>query len=48
MGSIKIPYYVVRKGRGYWLSTPAMQALGFPSSVRCGPDGPNAWQVAQE
>ena len=25
-----------------------MQALGFPSSVPCGVDGPDAWRVAQE
>lgn len=48
MGSIRIPYYVVRKGRGYWLATARMQALGFPSSVPCGVDGPAAWKVAQE
>lgn len=48
MGSIKIPYYSVRRGRGYWLATPRMQALGFPSSVPCGVDGPLAWKVAQE
>lgn len=48
MGSIKIPYYVVRKGRGYWITTRRMQARGFPGCVRCGPDGPEAWKVAQE
>ena len=48
MGSVRIPYYVVRKGRGYWLATKAMQAMGFPSCVRCGPDGPEAWKVAQQ
>jgi hypothetical protein len=44
----KLKHYVVRKGRGYWLATVSMQALGFPSSVRCGPDGPDAWRVAHE
>ena len=49
MGKIKIPYYSVRKGgRGFWLSTKSMQARGFPSSVPCGPDGPDAWKIAQE
>ena len=45
---MKIPYYVVRKGRGFWLSTSRMQAMGFPSSVPCGADGADAWKVAQE
>ncbi len=49
MGKIKIPYYSVRKGGGgFWLSTKSMQAKGFPSSVPCGPDGPDAWKIAQE
>ena len=47
VGKIKIPYYVVIKGRGYWRTTPRMQALGF-SIVRCGPDGPAAWAIASE
>jgi hypothetical protein len=47
MGRVKIPYYVVVKGRGYWRPTPRMKALGF-SIVRCGPDGPEAWKVASE
>jgi len=45
MGSVKIPYYVVVKGRGYWRPTPRMKAFGF-SIVRCGPDGPGAWATA--
>lgn len=48
MGRIKIPYYVVRKERGYWLASVSMQRMGFPSSVPCGPDGPDAWKVANE
>jgi hypothetical protein len=47
MGKVKIPSYSVRKGRGFWLSTKAMQAKGFPSSVPCGPDGRDAWKIAQ-
>lgn len=46
MGKIKIPYYVVIKGRGYWRPHPRMRALGF-TIVRCGPDGPAAWAIAQ-
>jgi hypothetical protein len=47
MGKVKIPYYVVVKGRGYWRPHPRMRALGF-QIVRCGPDGPDAWAVAAE
>ena len=39
---------MVRKGRGYWLTTKAMRAAGFPSCVRCGVDGPDAWKIANE
>ena len=47
MGSVKIPYYVVKKGRyGYWQPTRAMRTAGF-SAVRCGLDGPAAWKIAQ-
>jgi hypothetical protein len=35
------------KGRGCWIATPAMQARGF-QHVRCGPDGPAAWEIAAE
>jgi hypothetical protein len=47
VGKVKIPYYVVTKGRGYWRTTPRMAAVGF-SIVRCGPDGPAAWAIASE
>ena len=47
MGKVKIPYYVVRKGRGYWRPHPRMRALGF-QIVRCGADGPEAWALAAE
>jgi hypothetical protein len=47
MGKVKIPYYVVAKGRGYWRPHPRMRALGF-SIVRCGSDGPAAWAIAEE
>lgn len=48
MGKVDIRYYKPIKGRGYWRSTASMQAMGFPSSVPCGPDGPEAWKVAEE
>jgi hypothetical protein len=44
---IKLPYYVVVKGRGYWRPHPRMRAFGF-QIVRCGPDGPEAWALAAE
>lgn len=47
MGNVKIPYYVVIKGRGYWSPSKKMKALGFPV-VSCGPDGPGAWAVAHQ
>lgn len=47
MGKVKVRYYSVRKGRGYWQPTPEMRRLGF-APVACGPDGPAAWAKAQE
>jgi hypothetical protein len=47
MGRVKIPYYVVAKGRGYWRPHPRMRAFGF-QIVRCGVDGPDAWAIAAE
>jgi hypothetical protein len=47
MGKIKIPYYSAIAGRGYWRPTRRMRALGF-RIVRCGPDGPEAWAIADE
>ncbi len=48
MANVKIPYYVVKKGRyGYWQPTRAMREQGF-LPVRCGVDGPAAWTVAAE
>jgi hypothetical protein len=43
---IKIPYYVVAKGRGYWRPHPRMRRFGF-SLIRCGKDGPDAWAIAE-
>jgi hypothetical protein len=45
MGRVKIPYYVVVKGRGYWRPHPRMRRFGY-SMIRCGKDGPEAWAVA--
>src|SRR5258707_275468 len=47
MARIKIAYYVVKKGRGYWQPTPPMKAQGF-DSISCGPDGPDAWKIAND
>lgn len=47
MGNIKIPYYVVKKGHGYWQPTKTMRLKGF-ASIRCGIDGPIAWAKAEE
>jgi hypothetical protein len=47
MGKIKIPYYTVIAGRGYWRPTRKMRAVGF-QIVKCGPDGPEAWALAAE
>jgi hypothetical protein len=47
MGKVKIPYYVVIKGHGYWRPKKEMrEQFGF-AMVRCGRDGPAAWAVAQ-
>jgi hypothetical protein len=45
---ITIPYYRLRRNaRGFWEPTPQMRALGF-FNVPCGPDGPEAWAIAEE
>lgn len=44
---MKIPYYVVKKGYGYWQPTRAMRAEGF-NSIPCGKDGPGAWARAKD
>src|SRR5215470_14917409 len=46
MGRVKIPYYVVVKGRGYWRPHPRMRSFGF-GLIRCGKDGPAAWEIAE-
>ena len=47
MGKVKIPYYVVAKGRGHWRPHPRMRRYGF-QIVRCGADGPEAWSLAAD
>ncbi len=47
MGHVKIPYYIVKNGRGFWNPTKAMKTAGF-AAVPCGTDGPEAWRIAQE
>jgi hypothetical protein len=46
MGRIKIPYYVVKRSKGFWQPTKVMRQCGF-SSVPCGRDGPEAWAAAE-
>lgn len=45
VGSVKINYYIVINDRGYWRPSKKLRALGF-EDVRCGPDGPSAWTIA--
>lgn len=42
-------HFVIRKGGRftYWMPTPKMVEAGF-QPVPCGPDGPDAWKIAQE
>ncbi|MGY6709760.1 MAG: hypothetical protein ACXIVF_15680 [Rhizobiaceae bacterium] len=47
MAKVRVRYYSVVKGRGYWQPTGAMRAHGF-RPVACGPDGPSAWARAEE
>ncbi|BDA85014.1 hypothetical protein Sa4125_25560 [Aureimonas sp. SA4125] len=47
MARVKIPYYVIKRGQGYWQPTKAMRAAGF-ASIPCGPHGPKAWEIAAE
>jgi hypothetical protein len=47
MGHVKIPYYAVKNGRGFWQPAAAMRENGF-EPVACGPDGPDAWRIAAQ
>jgi hypothetical protein len=48
VGNVKIPYYVVPKGKksGYWRPNAKMRELGF-RNICCGKDGPSAWKIAE-
>jgi hypothetical protein len=45
VGKVKIPYYRVKGGNGFFEPTPKMRAAGFLPRP-CGVDGPEAWQRA--
>jgi hypothetical protein len=45
MGRVKIPYYIIKRGRGFWNPSAAMKRAGF-ASIPCGLDGPEAWALA--
>jgi hypothetical protein len=47
MTHIKIKYYRVKRGNGFWQPTRKMRLLGF-KSVPCGANGPQAWATAEE
>lgn len=47
MTKIKLQHYVVKRGHGFWQPTRTMKQHGF-QSVPCGPDGPDAWAVADQ
>jgi hypothetical protein len=46
MATVKIPYYVVKRGRAFWQPTPTMRANGF-QPLPLGADGPEAWAKAR-
>jgi hypothetical protein len=47
VASIKIPYFVVINGRGFWRPSAKLKLLGF-QDVPCGPDSPVAWAIADK
>ena len=48
MTKVKLPYYVIRKGRGYFeLGKVRAEASGLAASEPLGPDGPEAWERAK-
>lgn len=48
MTRVKLPYYVVRKGRGYFeIGKDRAKAAGLPASEPLGEDGPEAWAKAK-
>jgi hypothetical protein len=46
LGKVKLPYYVVKRGKGYWQPTSSMQKAGARPTP-CGDDGPAAWTIAR-
>jgi hypothetical protein len=46
MVRIRIRYYRVKRGRGFWDPSPEMRELGIKTQP-CGPDGPEAWAKAE-
>jgi hypothetical protein len=46
MATVKLRYYVVKNGNGFWQPAPHMRATGA-RPIACGPDGPAAWSVAK-
>ena len=47
MTRVKLPYYVIRKGRGYFeIGRERAEATGLAASEPLGPDGPEAWAKA--
>lgn len=46
MGTIKIRFLVIQKGRAYWQPTKTMRAAGFQRRP-LGPPGPDAWAEAE-
>lgn len=44
---MRVRYYRVRKGRGYWEPGAHGAAFDFAKSVPCGPHGPAAWAIAE-
>jgi hypothetical protein len=47
MGRVRIPFYRVKNGNGFWEPKPYMRAAGMVA-VPCGPDGPQAWTKAMD
>jgi hypothetical protein len=47
MAKVRIPYYRVKRGNGFWEPTREMREAGL-EALACGPDGPDAWRKAQE
>lgn len=47
MATVKIAYYRVKRGNGFWEPTREMREAGL-IALACGPDGPEAWQKAEK